>query len=188
MKKGTVKWAKSGKKKIKIRKIKKTEKKAKDPVQKAQGTVAKPKSKRSTPARFGDAIKVSAREGQSYADILNEMKANVDPWRTGLEVLSIQRTRKEEVHLVLKRRGEVSAFCEELTWAVGERAEISTLVSTRSPKIRDLDEAVKKEVVDSALCLALPHPGARRISQMLQVPCVQPRITWLWQSRQKRCL
>ena len=38
------------------------------------------------------ASKVSSRDGQSYADILREMKAKVDPRRAGLEVLSIRRT------------------------------------------------------------------------------------------------
>ena len=57
-------------------------------MQKTQGTVAEPKSKRSTPARSSDAIKVSTRDGQSYADILKEMKAKVDPRRAELEVLS----------------------------------------------------------------------------------------------------
>ena len=40
-----------------------------------EGTVNKPKLKRPTPARSGDAIRVSVRDGQSYADILKEMKA-----------------------------------------------------------------------------------------------------------------
>ena len=71
---------------------KKLKKKAKDPVEKAQGTVAKLKSKRSTPARSGDVIKVSARDGQSYVNILKEMKAKVDPRKARLEVLSIRRT------------------------------------------------------------------------------------------------
>ena len=106
--------------------------KAKDPVQKAQGTVAKRKLKRSSAARSGDAIKVSARDGQSYADILREMMAKVDPRRAGLEVLSIRRTRKKEVLLVLKNGGDVSAFHEELDRAVGERADTSDLVSMRS--------------------------------------------------------
>ena len=102
---------------------------------------------------------MSAKDGQSYADILREMKAKVNPRRAGLEVLSIQRTRKEEVLLVLKKgAGDVSAFREELARAVGERAEISALVSTRSLKIRDLDETVEKEEVASVLCLALRRP------------------------------
>ena len=71
------------------------EERAEDPVKKAQGTTAGPKLKRSTPARSGDAIKVSEKDGQSYADILREMKAKVDTRKAGLEVLSIRRTRKE---------------------------------------------------------------------------------------------
>ena len=106
IKKRTGKWSQSVAKKIK----KKLEKKAKDPVQKAQRTVAKLKPKSSSPARSGDAIKVSAKDGQSYADIYKEMKAIVDPQKAGLEVLSIRRTRKEEVLLVLKKGGDISAY------------------------------------------------------------------------------
>ena len=140
------------------KKRKKKEKKEKDPVQKAQGTVARPKLKRSLPARSGDAIKVSARNGQSYAEILREMKEKVDQRRAGLEVLSIPRTRKEEVFLGLKKGGDVSAYREEHDRAVREKAEISALVSARSLEIRDLDETVEKEEVVSVLCLALGRP------------------------------
>ena len=87
------------------------------------------------------------------------MKAIVDPRKAGLEVLSIRRTRKEEVLLVLKKGGDVSAFRKELDRAVGERTEISALVSNRSLEIRDLDETVEKEEVMSALCLALGRPA-----------------------------
>ena len=56
-------------------------------MQKAQGTTANPKL---TPARSGDAIKVSAKDSQSYADNLKKIKAKVDPRKAGLEVLSIR--------------------------------------------------------------------------------------------------
>ena len=75
--------------------------------------------------------------------------------KAGLEIMSIRRTRKEEVILVLKKGGDVSAFQNEIDLAVGERAAISALVSTRSLEIRDLDETVEKEKVVSALRLAL---------------------------------
>ena len=127
-------------------------------MQKAQGTLARPKLKRSLHSRSGDAIKVSARDGQSYADILREMKAKVDPRRAGLEVLSIRRTKKEEVLLVFKKGGNVSAFREELGRAVGERAETSALVSTRSLGIKGLHETVEKEEVVPVLYLALGRP------------------------------
>ena len=42
---------------------------------------------------------------------------------------------------------------------VGERAEISALILTRSFKIRDLDETVEKEEIVSVLCLALGRPA-----------------------------
>ena len=150
---------KRGKKNKKAKNKNTSKKKAKDPVQKAQGTVDKQKSKRFTPARSGGAIKVSTKDGQSYADILKKMKAKVDFRKAGLEVLSIRRTRKEEVLLVLKKGGDISAFRKELDLAVGERAQISALVSTRSLEIRDLDETVEKEEVVDALCLALGRPA-----------------------------
>ena len=46
---------------------------------------------------------LSAKGGQSYADILKEMKARVNPQDSGLEVLSVRRTRKKKVLLVLKK-------------------------------------------------------------------------------------
>ena len=46
-------------------------------MQKAQRTNARAKSKHFAPAKSGDAIKVSAKDGQSYADILKEMMTKV---------------------------------------------------------------------------------------------------------------
>ena len=123
-------WQEVTRKSIKRKKGKK-EKNAKDPVQKAQGIVARPRLKCSSPARLGEVIKVPARNGQSYANILREMKAKVDPWRAGLAVLSIRRTRKEEVLLVLKRGGDVSAFREELDRADGDWADRHLVGSCR---------------------------------------------------------
>ena len=63
--------------------------------------------RRSPAARSGDAIRVSAKDGESYAEILKAMKGKVDPQNSGAEVLSIRRTRKEEILLVLKKGGDV---------------------------------------------------------------------------------
>ena len=99
------------------------------------------------------------RRHQGVGDILKKMKAKVNPRKAGLEVLSIRRTRKEEVLLVLKKGGDVSAFRKELDLAVEERAQISALVSSRSLEIRDFDETVDKEEVLDALCSALGRPA-----------------------------
>ena len=53
--------------------------------------------------RSGNAIRVSTKDGESYAEILKAMKAKVNPQNSGAEVLSIRRTRKEEILLVLKK-------------------------------------------------------------------------------------
>ena len=82
-------WERRKKKKKLVKKDKNQEKKG---VLQAQG---KTKTvKRSTPAGSGDTIKVSVRDGPSYADILREMKAKVDHRKADLKILSIRRTRK----------------------------------------------------------------------------------------------
>ena len=74
----------------------------------------------------------------SYAEILKAMKAKVNPQNSRVEVLSIRRIRREEILLVLKKRGEVSK---------------------RSLEVRDLYEVVTREVVVAALCIALGKPA-----------------------------
>ena len=59
--------------------------------------------RRSPAARSVNAIRVSAKDGEFYADILRAMKAKVNPQNSGAEFLSICRTRREEILLVLKR-------------------------------------------------------------------------------------
>ena len=121
---------------------------------KTKGKLPRP----STAARSGDAIRLSAKDGESYADILKVMKAKVNPQNAGAEVLSIRRTRREEILLVLKKGGDVSTFEKALDQAVGEKAEVKSLVSKRSLEVRDLDEKVTREEVVAALCIALGKP------------------------------
>ena len=73
-------------------------------------------------ARSGDAIRVSAKDGETYADILKAMNAKVNPQNAGAEVLSIRRTRREEILLVLKKGYDVSTFEKALDQPVGEKA------------------------------------------------------------------
>ena len=125
----------------------------------AQEPKAKGKLPRRSPtARLGDAIRVSAKDGDSYAEILKAMKAKVNPKNSGAEVLSIRRTRREEILLVLKKGDDVSAFEKALDQAVGEKANVKSLVSKRTLEVRDLDETVTREEVGAALCIALGKP------------------------------
>ena len=114
--------------------------------------------RRSPAARSGDAIRVSAKNGESYAEILKAMKARVNPQNSGAKVLYIRRTRKEDILLVLKKGGDVSVFENALDQAVGQRVDDESLVSKRSLEVRDLDESVTREEVVAALRIALGKP------------------------------
>ena len=142
------------------KKNKKKKKEKNVPVPLAQEPRVKGKlQRRSLATRSGDAVRVSAKDGESYYfEILKAMKARVNPQDSGAEVLSIRRTKKEEILLVLRKTGDVSAFEKALDQAVLEKAEIKSLVSKRSLEVRDLDETVTKEDVVATLCIALGKP------------------------------
>ena len=107
------------------------------------------------------------------------MKAKVDPRKAGLEVLSIRRTRKEEVLLILKKKGDFSVFHKVLEQVVGERESVSALVSMRFLEIKDLDETVEKEEVVAALRLALCRPTFDGYLQALHSLRWKIRIGWV---------
>ena len=137
----------------------KEKKKKEVPMPSAQETGTKVKLLRlSSAARSGDAIRVSAKDGDSYADILKAMKAKVNPQSAGAEVHSIRRTRREEILLVLRKGGDISSFVKALDQVVREKAEVKSLVSKRTLKVRDLDEAVTRKKVVAALCIARGKP------------------------------
>ena len=74
---------------------KKEKKKKRVPVPYAQDSKEERKLPRRSPAaRSGDAIRVSAKDGESYEEILKAMKAKADPQNSGAEVLSLRRTRR----------------------------------------------------------------------------------------------
>ena len=87
------------------KKIKKQKEKKKKGVHvtSAQEPKVKGKLPRRSPAtRSGDAVRVSAKDGESYVEILKAMKASVNPQDSGAKVLFTRRTRREEILLVLK--------------------------------------------------------------------------------------
>ena len=133
---------------------KKTEKKE---VQSSEKEVRKT-PRRFLPAKSGDAIRVSAKDGQSNAPFLKVMKARVNPSDAGLEVLTVRRMWKDEILLVLKKGGDVLTFEKALDRAVVEKAEVRSLVPNRCLEIRELNKTVTREEVVAALCIALGKP------------------------------
>ena len=53
----------------------------------------------------------------------------------------------------MKKGGDVSACEKALDQAVGQRADVKSLVSKRSLEVRDLDKTVTREEVVVALCI-----------------------------------
>ena len=115
--------------------------------------------------------------------------------------------------LVLKKGGDVPAFEKPLDQAVGEKAEVKSLVSKRSLEVRDLDETVTREEVVAALCIALGKPDlgnqcrlykrfggvqttvvrltdadARSLLGLGQVQGIWPCVARLLATRQEGCL
>ena len=75
------------------------------------------KPKRSPAGSSGDAVRVFAKDGEFYAKILKAMKAKVNPQSAEVVVLSIRRTRRDDILLV-------SAFEKALDQAIGERDDV----------------------------------------------------------------
>ena len=141
---------------------KKREERKKVPVPSAQDPKDKGKlPRRSLATKTGDAIRVSAKDGESHAEILKDMKAKVNPRNAGAEILSIRRTRKEKILLVLRKGGDILVFAKALDQVVGEKAEVKSLVSKRSLEVRDLDEIVTREDIVAALCIVLGKTDLR---------------------------
>ena len=69
----------------------------------------------------GEGWRVLRRYPESYED---EGK----PQNAGAEVLSIRRTRRKEILLVLRKGCDISIFEKALDQAVGEKAEVKSLV------------------------------------------------------------
>ena len=70
----------------------------------------------------------------------------------------MRKARRDEILLVLRKGGDVSAIEKALDLEVGEKANVKALVSKRSLEVKDLDETVKRKEVVVALCIALEKP------------------------------
>ena len=104
---------------------------------------------------------MSAKDGESYADILKAMKAKVNPQNAGAKVTSIRRTRREKILPVLKKGGDISTFEKALNQAVREKAEVKSLVSKRNLEVSDLKETVIRKEVVAAILIALGNPDLK---------------------------
>ena len=123
-----------------------------------RGLLLLPPRSCSSATRSGDAIRVTAKDEESSAEILKAMKAKVNLQNSEADILSIRRTRREEILLVLRKGGDVLAFEKALDQVVAGKAEVESLISKRFLEVRDHDETVTREDVVPALCIVLGKP------------------------------
>lgn len=72
-----------------------------------------------------DTIKISAKEGCTYSEILKNMKTMVNPMEVGMELLCMRRVRRDELFVVLIKVETTKDFKEALTKAIGNRTEVA---------------------------------------------------------------
>lgn len=98
------------------------------------------------PRRRSEAIKVSAKQGVTYADILKKLNSSED-LKENEEVLRVRRTRKDELLIVLKKNKSSEAFNQKVAKSIQDMAELKPLYSRPTLEIRDIDEMASKEEV-----------------------------------------
>ena len=64
----------------------------------------------------------------------------MNPQDSGAEVLSTRRTRRKEILLVLKKGGDVPTFEKARDRAIGDKADLRSLVPKRTLAVRDIGD------------------------------------------------
>ncbi|XP_037814629.1 uncharacterized protein LOC119605529 [Lucilia sericata] len=112
------------------------------------------KEKTKTKIRFdqGEALTIKANTDATYADVLKEMKKNIDPSKIGVDIKTMRRTINGDI-LIKFNKGEGQA--EKLTRAIGNtlgnNVTIKTVKKNCIVDIRDMDESTEQEDIISAL-------------------------------------
>lgn len=99
-----------------------------------------------------EALLIKPAQGKSYAEVLREIRAKVNPTDTRTEIRAIRRTRSGEVLVELGReKGDKVAFGEALRRSLGGLATVRSLEPKESVEIRDLDDLTTVDEVTAAV-------------------------------------
>ncbi|XP_046687469.1 uncharacterized protein LOC124373122 [Homalodisca vitripennis] len=98
------------------------------------------------------AVLVQPAEGRTYADLLKEIKAKVNPTETGVDIKSIKQTRQGGVLLEMSPKSEDSAaFAAAIKTATENIGTVKTLTPLTTIEILDLDGVSTENDVREAL-------------------------------------
>lgn len=111
-----------------------------------------------------EAILIRPEMGQSYADVLREIRDKTKPEDTGTKVRSIRQTRSGGVLLEIgEEPREKGAFREAIRTILGDKAVVSSLEPRHTVEIRDLDCLTDEAEVKAALQRDITELGEARI-------------------------
>lgn len=101
--------------------------------------------------RLPEAVSIKSRNETTYANILRNIKTNIDPSRYGVQFNCIRRTKTGELIMEIKNgSGKTEDLKKEVARLVKEDATVRLMSQTVTLEIRDLDEATdEKEVLDA---------------------------------------
>ncbi|XP_043462860.1 uncharacterized protein LOC122498924 [Leptopilina heterotoma] len=153
-------WAKVVSEKDKRKKRKEDKKKQ---------TIEKPSSFEKKEEEHRRHQSVDGRRKSASKKIIEELFATVNPAETETEVLSIRRTKKQDLLFVLKKGRNFFTFSSRVTEAPKEKASVSPLVTKRSLEISDLDETAEIKDVEEALKKAVDRTDLEMSCRLLNL-------------------
>ena len=106
--------------------------------------------------RKPEAVVVKVPAESSNADILRQIKTQVDAGNCGAEISAIRRTRGGEILIEIKKGSEgVESLRSAVASALGDGATVRTMGQSHTLQIRDLDEVTVEEEIVGAIVSAV---------------------------------
>ncbi|XP_039969203.1 uncharacterized protein LOC120781136 [Bactrocera tryoni] len=111
------------------------------------------------PKRQTEAVIIKPAEGNSYAEVLKNIRSKVDLKEAEVKIKGIRKTRAGALLLELEKgQSTKTSFCEALKSTLKETATVADLKTKVTIEIRDLDSLTTKEEVAGAVKEALQDP------------------------------
>lgn len=119
---------------------------------KEEGNISR-RTNRATRSRLPEAVAVKPKDKAcSYADVLRNIKAKIDPAALGVEISKIRQTRGGELLIeIAKGAGKADELKNAVAHALGEDARVRNMKRSITTEIRDLDGATEENEVVNAI-------------------------------------
>lgn len=105
------------------------------------------KRRQTKPKERPEAVIIRPTEGNSFADVLKNLRNKVKPEETEVAVRSIRKTKMGAILLELGKGGKKSDFCDAIKGALKDAADVKDVKPKVNLEIRDLDFFSTKEEV-----------------------------------------